>query len=235
MDKQGGNSWEAHVWVLARFWAHITQDFHNFTGWTKEQRLTKAKAPGCLKAGSYIIGGFLMFLTVVMTTASVLLLSAILVFKEWGLPELQSNTFPHFKVCHIDTDKGPAFWTDGVDNCISSDKIIQQIMDADLNIPIISLSIALAFGLLNVGFLSVLLHGVTTGKAKLLKIFYFYYAVVISLGTIGTTSLMVSGFPVFMEFNWSIHWICLLLHFLCLLVINRHRTAILAQGGFVKL
>ena len=179
-----------------------------------------APSPGCLKASSYIIGGFLMFWTVLVTTVCALGLPATLVFREVGLPALRN--LPHFNFC------------DTYNNCKSSVKIIQQIEDGiqgntGLNILIISISVVLVLGLLKIGFLSVLLHGITTGKAKLIKIFCIYYAVMISIGTVVTATLMMNGFMAV-----SFNWICLPLHFLCLLVINHHRTAILAQDGFVK-
>ena len=143
---------------------------------------------GCVRAGSYIIGEFLMFCAALFTTVYGLGLAGTLVVRDVALPALWN--FPKFDIC------SPAFATYSEsgqpnDGCTSSEDILKKVdmalssMDA-LNILVISLSVGLVVGLLQIVFISVLLHGLTAQRARLVKIFCVYYAVVIGLGAIAT-------------------------------------------------
>ena len=185
---------------------------------------------GCLRAGSYLIGGLLMFWAALFTMVYGLGLAGTLVVREVALPALAN--LPKFDIC------SPAFATYSQsgqpnDGCTSSEDILKTINMAlsstdFLNILVIILSVGLVAGLLQISFLSFLLHGLTARRARLVKIFCIYYAVVIGLGAIATIVLSFMGAVVIVSF----YWIPLFLNLLGLLVINSHRKELLAKETF---
>ena len=185
---------------------------------------------GCLRAGSYLIGGLLMFWAALFTMVYGLGLAGTLVVREVALPALAN--LPKFDIC------SPAFATYSQsgqpnDGCTSSEDILKNINMAlrstdFLNSLVIILSVGLVAGLLQISFLSFLLHGLTARRARLVKIFCIYYAVVIGLGAIATIVLSFMGAVVIVSF----YWIPLFLNLLGLLVINSHRKELLAKDSF---
>ena len=184
---------------------------------------------GCLRAGGYIIGGLLMFKAALFTTMCGLGLVGTLVVREVALPAL--SNLPKFDICAPAFAIRPPGQTG--DGCTSSEDILKTINMAlsstdVLNILVIILSVGLVAGLLQISFLSVLLHGLTARRVRLVKIFCIYYAVVIGLGAIATIVLSFMGAVVIVSF----YWIPLFLNLLGLLVINSHRKELLAKDSF---
>ena len=173
-----------------------------------------------------------MFKVALFTTVYGLGLAGILVVREVALPAL--TNLPKFDIC------SPIFATYSQsgqpdDGCVrtSSEDILKNINMAlrstdFLNSLVIILSVGLVAGLLQISFLSVLLHGLTAKRARLVKIFCIYYAMVIGLGAIATIVLSFMG-PVEIV---SFYWIPLFLNLLGLLVINSHRKELLAKDSF---
>ena len=146
-----------------------------------------------------------MFWAALFTIVCGLGLAGTLVVREVALPALSDLSSPDLQKFDI--------WT------LSN-------MDF-LNILIIILSVGLVVGL-HIGFISVLLHDLTARRARLVKIFCIYYAMVIGLGAIATIVLSFMG-PVEIV---SFYWIPLFLNLLGLLIINSHRKELLAKDSF---
>ena len=208
--------------------------------WTVDMKLSS----GCLQAGSYITGGLLMSWAVLFTLLYGLGLAATLALREVATPGMYN--LPQFYIC------SPALATYSEtgrtdDGCISSSAIWRQLdlalsnedplrkwAEGDqggedvLNRLVISLSVGLLAGLLLIGFISVLLHGLTAQRAGLVEVFCVYYAMVIGLGAIAT---IVLSFTISAD-TVSFYWIPLLLHLLGLAVINSHRKELLVKESF---
>ena len=195
--------------------------------------MSKRRSTSLLRACTYTIGGVLMLLAVLGTALAGLGLAASLLAIP-AIHKLHDFTicFHHHHLQDQDDIQAVGMSTSSP-GCTSSADIIRKIEDgAALKVLTIAFSIAMLVGLLKISFISVLLHGLTSLQAKLVKIFCIYYAVFLGLATIFITVLIVMfGFTHYVISNM----ICLPLDVLCLFVINRYRTDLFVNGGFTKM